>query len=199
MTDWVLGAVRSFGYPILAVGLFVDGLGLPFPGQIALLCAGFLVSRGELHLPGTLLAGTSGLLAGTLTAFGIGRGQGERLARWLRRLGVSRESLRRAEASLNRWGAWGFVVGHFIPTLGNVTPYLAGAGGVGWARFLAAALLHGAVWVGLPVAGGYYVGSRWQSVAAWLGRGAEWVAALACLGLLILWSVRALKSRRQAA
>lgn len=199
MTDWVLGTVRSFGYPILVVGLFVDGLGLPFPGQIALLFAGFLASRGELHLLGTILAGTAGVLGGTLSAYGIGRGQGDRLARWLRRVGVVPESLRRAEAALAQWGVWGYLLGHFIPTLGNVTPYLAGAGGVGWPLFFAAALLHGTVWVGVPVAGGYYLGSRWPAMAAWLGRGAEWVAAAVVLGLLICWSLRTLKPRRRAA
>ncbi|MFO7255188.1 MULTISPECIES: DedA family protein [Limnochorda] len=199
MVEWILGHVRTFGYPVVALGLFIDGLGLPFPGQIALLFAGFLASRGDLHLAGILLAGTVGIVAGTGSAYWLGRGQASRLHRWLERLGVAPERLRRAQAALARWGIWGYALGHFVPTLGNVTPYLAGAGRVRLLPFLVAAVLHGAAWVGLPVAAGYVLGSRWPSVAAWLGRAAEWVAVIAILGWLLVWSLRTFRTHREPA
>jgi len=187
MTGWILWAIRTFGYPVLAAGLFVDGLGLPFPGQIALLFAGFLASRGDLSLVGVSAAGAAGVLTGTLTAYLVGRVQGDRLARWLQRLGLSEGQLAQAGAALSRWGVWGYLLGHFIPTLGNVTPYLAGAGGARPLVFAAAALVHVALWVGLPVAGGYLLGSRWPALAAWIGKGGEWLAVAVFFGLMALW------------
>ncbi|BAS26972.1 DedA family protein [Limnochorda pilosa] len=199
MTDWILWAVRTFGYPILAVGLFVEGLGLPFPGQITLLFAGFLASRGDLALPWLAATAAAGALAGTLTAYGIGRGQGGRLARWFQRLGVPAERVRQAEETMARWGVWGYLVGRFIPTLGNVTPYLAGAGGAGLAVFSAAAVLHVAVWTGLPVAGGFLLGSRWPALASRVGKGGEWLGVATFFGLLAFWLYRRTRRRRQPA
>jgi len=62
--------------------------------------------------------------------------------------------VRQTENQFARWGILALLFGKFVPGMATVGPPLAGAMGIGAARFLAYTALGGLIWVGVMVGAG---------------------------------------------
>ncbi|MBP2656950.1 MAG: yabI 1, partial [Firmicutes bacterium] len=116
-------------------------------------------------------------------AFMIGRYIGEPfIKRWGRYIGITPERLDKAKELLQKSAPAYVVGGRFIPTVGNVTPYVAGISGISIARFLIYDMLHAVLWLTIFLGAGAVLGSQWNRMvdSLWL----KWVTIGG--GLLIL-------------
>src|SRR2546423_1654030 len=110
---------------VLAVG--VESMGVPVPGETALVIAAVAAAQGHLSPVGVALAATAGAIVGDNIGYWIGRRYGFRLtrARGLRRL-YAGERLARAEAFFARRGWVAVFFGRFIAFLRIFAGPLAG-------------------------------------------------------------------------
>jgi membrane protein DedA with SNARE-associated domain len=140
------------------------------PGtELTMLFAGFNVFEGHLSLPGIIVAGIVGDVAGASIAYAIGYfGRIELIERHGNKLHISRRRLARAHGWFDRYGAPSVFVSRFIPVLRAVFPYAAGVAEMPYPRFAAYATLGSIPWIaGLGILG-RAVGSSWQSWRAHL-------------------------------
>src|SRR5450432_680523 len=107
-----LHLIATYGYPVLAVLLFLASVGLPLPVALVLVALGALSAEGSaegsaLSLPLLILFGALASVSGDLILYGLGHVGGPRLLGWLRRLrhGMLAGPLDRAEDQLQRHGA----------------------------------------------------------------------------------------------
>lgn len=49
--EWIYELFQQYGYYVVLVGLFLEYIALPFPGEPTLAYAGFLSHQGDLSLP----------------------------------------------------------------------------------------------------------------------------------------------------
>jgi len=187
LTEKILEILRELGLPGLFAGIFLESLGLPFPGSLLLALTGFLAKQGQLNIMAAWLVAMIGYMLGSTSAFLVGRHVGESfIKRWGKYLGLTPERLSTAQGWLQR-SAPGFIIGgRFLPTVGNVTPYVAGISGITLVKFLLYDSIHAFLWLTLFLGAGSLLGKNWHRVAdsqwsRWL-----WIAVVLVLLVCLL-------------
>ena len=163
-------------YILVGAVIGIESLGVPLPGEIALVSAALLSSRHSLDISPIGVAGASalGAIIGDTIGYSIGRRYGmslfERLGkRFPKHFGPGHVAL--AKQLFQRWGVWAVFFGRFIALLRIFAGPLAGAMRMRYPRFLAANASGAIVWAGGTVAVVYYAGmatERWLSRFSWI-------------------------------
>ena len=163
----------------LVVGLIIglESLGIPLPGEIALVSAALLASRHTLDINpvGVGAAATIGAIVGDTIGYSIGHRYGmglfERLGkRFPKHFGPGHVAL--AKQFFTRWGMGAVFFGRFIALLRIFAGPLAGALKMPYSHFLAANASGGLIWAGGTTAVVYYLGlaaEKWLSRFSWIG------------------------------
>lgn len=68
----IIQVIDFVGYGGVGFLMLIESCGIPFPSEIIMPFAGFLVAIGKMNFIGAVLAGTFGNLAGSLLAYWIG-------------------------------------------------------------------------------------------------------------------------------
>lgn len=164
LVNLATNVIDSLGYAGVAVLTATTGV-IGVPGtEPVMLFAGFDVYNGDLTLPGIIVAGVFGDMAGACIAYTIGYyGRRELLERQGSKLHVNPQKLDRAHRWSERYGAPAIFVSRLIPFARAAFPYAAGVAEMPFVRFFLAALGGSIVWIaGLGVLG-REVGSNWSS------------------------------------
>lgn len=135
------------------------------PGtEPTMLFAGFDVFRGQLTLPGIIVAGVIGDVAGASIAYAIGfYGRQELLERQGSKLHVSSSGLDRAHRWFERWGTPVIFISRLLPFIRAAFPYAAGVAQMPYRRFLPLTVLGSAIWIAALGILGRELGSQWQA------------------------------------
>jgi membrane protein DedA with SNARE-associated domain len=178
-------------YLVVGAIIGIESLGIPLPGEIALVSAALLASRHTLDINPVAVgaAATIGAIIGDTIGYSIGRRFGmslfERLGRrFPKHFGPGHVAL--AKRLFARWGVWAVFVGRFIALLRILAGPLAGALKMRYTHFLAANASGGLLWAGGTTAVVYYAGlaaERWLSRFSWI---ALVVAVLVGIGMTML-------------
>lgn len=166
-------------YLVVGVVIGLESLGIPLPGEIALVSAALLASRHTLDISpvGVATAATIGAIVGDTIGYSIGHRYGmglfERLGRrFPKHFGPGHVAL--AKQLFTRWGVWAVFFGRFIALLRIFAGPLAGALKMPYRKFLAANATGAIFWAGGTTAVVYYLG---LAAEKWLSR-FSWVALL---------------------
>jgi membrane protein DedA with SNARE-associated domain len=176
--DSLLQTIPPFAvYLVVGTVIGLESLGIPLPGEIALVSAALLASRHTLDINpvGVGAAATIGAIVGDTIGYSIGRRYGmglfERLGRrFPKHFGPGHVAL--AKQFFTRWGMWAVFFGRFIALLRIFAGPLAGALKMPYSHFLAANASGGLVWAGGTTAVVYYLGlaaEKWLSRFSWVG------------------------------
>jgi membrane protein DedA with SNARE-associated domain len=162
----------------LTVGLVIglESLGIPLPGEIALVSAAVMSSRENLDISPVWVgvAAITGAIIGDSIGYTIGRRYGmslfERLGRrFPKHFGTGHVAL--AKQLFSRWGVWAVFFGRFIALLRILAGPLAGALHMRYRHFLAANAAGAICWAGGTTAVVYFLGlaaERWLSRFSWV-------------------------------
>jgi membrane protein DedA with SNARE-associated domain/rhodanese-related sulfurtransferase len=125
------------GLAFLALAMFLQAIGLPIPGAVALILAAAQAATG--HVAGTAVIGSAllAMMAGDAVMFLLGRRTGWWLLGTLCRISLNPESCVVTSAdTFHRRGRSLLVVAKFLPGINTMGPPLAGSMQMGWGTFL---------------------------------------------------------------
>lgn len=192
-TQWYAGV---YGYPILFLGVFLEDVGLPVPGETAVLVAGFVASAaGGAHLSlGWVIAVT---FVAAILGDNLGYWLGQHFARPRLQqsqgfLFLTPERFRWIEGYFAKHGTSTVFFSRFITGVRVICAMAAGAAGMSWERFVLANAGGALAWATVISLAGYFFGASWKILHHWLGWGA-WMI-LGAIALVII--VRHLTSRK---
>lgn len=140
--------VSTYGYGIVALFVGVESLGIPFPGETAIVVAGAYAGSTH-HLSPWLifLCAAGAAILGDNIGYEIGRLGGYRLLRrYGRYVRVNERELKVGRYIFDRYGTKVVFLGRFVSVLRTYAAFLAGTNRMRWARFLPANALGGIVW-----------------------------------------------------
>ncbi len=189
--DW--SYLIIFGAAMLECAAFA---GLLVPGESLVLASGFFAHQGILELDAVIAAVALGAVAGD----NIGYLLGARLGRdWLlkkgSRFGLRKKRLAQVDAFFQRQGPRAVFIGRFIGFARALVPFVAGASGMSYRRFVVADALGAGLWTVAFVALGYVLGASWQVAEKWISRSGLVLGAVLLIGAVWLW----LRRRRRRA
>jgi membrane-associated protein len=169
--DAFLSAVLVYGYPALALTLFVGAIGLPVPTGLSTTVAGSLASQGYLDWGPAVGIVVAASLLGDLVGYGLGRGLNEGfISRWGHWFAYTRSNRLRVEALFARWGPMTIVLTRTLAShMSSVVSLLAGLSRYRLAGFLAYAAAGRMLWAAAYFGLGYSIGADLEAASRFLG------------------------------
>jgi membrane protein DedA with SNARE-associated domain/membrane-associated phospholipid phosphatase len=195
MLQFLQHLLASYGYLAVAVGVMVESMGVPIPGETMLLLAAAYAGAGGLDVRGVIVAAALGAIVGDSIGYEIGRLGGRALLeRYGHRLHLSKRHLAHAEAFFARHGDKTVFFGRFTAFLRAFSAFLAGVNRMPYQRFLLFNAAGGILWaVSFGLLGAAF-GSQWPLIERWAGRAGLLIAALLLLillaGFLARWAIQ---------
>jgi membrane-associated protein len=186
---------QSIGLPLLFALVAVETMGVPVPGETALITAAIVASRGRLPIEAVIAVAAAAAIVGDNVGFTIGRKVGRRVLRAPGPLHNHRlRVLDVGEPFFERHGAKAVFLGRWVTGLRITSAWLAGANHMSWAKFLPYNALGGIAWAASVGLASYFLGHRAESAIHAIGLVALIATVSALLGLWITMRIR----RRQA-
>ncbi len=180
--------LEKHGAIALFVPIFVEGFGIPAPGQTLLIAAALLAHGGRLPLSTVLMIAALATFSGNLVGFMAGRllGRG-----FLDRQAASGGLLARVEGLVARHGLGFLIASRFIEGLKQTASLAMGAFGLAPRRFLLGNLLASVCWAAAFSLAPWWLGAHAHQALAFLHQHRLLAWAVALLGLLgVLWRRR---------
>lgn len=191
--------VSAYGYVAIFAILLADSIGVPLPTEVTLLACGYLVSRGQLALLPSILAGWVGSLLGSAVAYSLGRRFGHGLLEWVGRL------FRLPDATLHKVQTWfaergptAVLVARWVPFVRNYISYPAGALGTPFLRYALFTAIGYGSWIAFTITMGNQLHRTWKLLLARFDQGAWIILALAVVGVGVYWYFKRRRTRRSS-
>jgi membrane protein DedA with SNARE-associated domain len=195
--------IASYGY--LAVFLLVgaESLGIPLPGETALITASIYAGHAHRLSPWLIFAvASAGAIIGDSIGYWIGDKGGYRLVRrYGPKVRLDERKLKIARYLFDTHGTKVVFFGRFVSILRTYAAFLAGTSKMRWRKFLPANASGGILWAGVYTLAAYLAGNALQRASgtiSWVLGGAAVVAIVAVL-LLAQYQTGRLAVRAEAA
>lgn len=169
MAAHLVALVERYGYAIIALFLFGEGLAIPFPSDTTVVTASALAARGHLSLVLVFLVATLSTALGTTAAYFLGRRGSTVLARYAHGGGGA---LGRARQFFERHGATAVLFGRFVPVVRMLISFVAGISQMEARRFALYNLAGAGIWAMAFCGIGYFFGRHASAFYHQLVRGA---------------------------
>ena len=196
----IFSVTQNLGYPLLAVFVGIEALGIPVPGETAVIFGGLAASSGRLSIVLVIVVAAAGAIIGDNIGFEIGRRGGRALLERPGRFYEERQRvLKIGDPFFERHGPKAVFLGRWIAGLRVWASWLAGASSMRWRTFFAWNALGGIAWATSVALAAYYGGTAVEKVFSQVG-----VYAIIAVGAVVvlgggylLWRRR--KHRRERA
>src|SRR5215469_8497193 len=190
--------VTSFGYLAVFALVGLESLGVPLPGETALIIACVYAANTHRLSPWLIFAvACTGAIAGDNIGYFLGDQGGYRLlkrvgehgvrfwaGRWRTWHPVDERKLKIARYLFDRYGAKVVFFGRFVSILRTYAAFLAGTSKMRWRKFLPANAAGGIVWAGIYTAVSYFAGHWLQQASGTI----DWIlGGAAVVAIIVVW------------
>jgi membrane protein DedA with SNARE-associated domain len=181
--------IDKLGLAGLALGVFLNGLGVPGLSEVLLPLSGVAVHQGTMDLVTVFVVAMFAQLLGVSAAYGIARNGGLPLIeKYGRYILISRRELDASERAFEKYGGRLVIVGAFVPGIQGFIGYAAGVARMNFGWFLINVFVGKLVWVGGLVYLGLVVGDNLDAIDSVMKQaGAAVLALLLAAGLWYLY------------
>jgi membrane protein DedA with SNARE-associated domain len=195
--------LTQYGYAAVLVIVGLESLGIPLPGETALITAGIYAgTTHKLSIWGVFAAAAAGAIIGDNIGFWIGDKGGYRL---LRRYGhyvrADEAKIKVGRYVFDRHGPKVVFFGRFVSVLRTYAAFLAGTLRMHWRKFLPYNALGGIVWAATYAFGAYAVGNTVTKASKTIdiGLGVAAAATLVASILIVRHQANKLTMKAEAA
>jgi membrane protein DedA with SNARE-associated domain len=159
--------IANFGYGTIAAIVALEGMGIPVPGETALVLAALYAERTHnLNIGFVIAAAAAGAIAGDNIGFWIGREIGYRLVlRFGSYVGLTESRIKLGQYLFQRHGGLVVFVARFVAVLRTIAPLLAGLNRMAWRRFVVFNAGGGILWAAVYGSGAYLLGREMEQFA----------------------------------
>ncbi len=190
MHGTISGLVASYGYVVLFFLVGLESLGIPLPGETALVTAAAIAALGHLSIYVVVATAAAAAIIGDNGGYWIGREGGIALVRrYGRVLHLNESHLERAHAFFERHGPKTVFIGRFIALLRTWAAVLAGAGHMPYGTFMLYNAFGAVCWSVIFGTLGYVFGRNLPQLEHYVGQASLAGVLLVALvvGLALGW------------
>ena len=165
----IVGIVGDLGYAGVFILMFLESTFFPFPSEIVMIPAGYLVYKGEMNFFMVLFCGITGSLAGALfnyyLAIYLGRAL---LIKYGRYFFISEQTIVKMEIFFKNHGHISTFSGRLIPAIRQLISFPAGLARMNIVTFCFYTTLGASIWVIILTCLGYYIGDNQDLIKEYL-------------------------------
>jgi membrane-associated protein len=153
------GALMAYGYPVIALIIFIESAIFPFlPGDSLLVVAGIYAAKGDINLAVLSAILIPAAVLGNGIAYFLGKSVGPRLFSNPKSRFFKPAYATKAHEFYERHGGSAIVMARFVPIVRTFVPVIAGIAGMPFGRFLMFNVVGGVLWILSMGLGGYFLG-----------------------------------------
>ncbi|MCT6913622.1 MAG: DedA family protein [Bacillus wiedmannii] len=169
--EWIHELFQQYGYYVVLVGLLLEYIALPFPGEPTLAYAGFLSHQGDLSLPILIMLSFIGTSVGMTFQYFLGNKLGMPfIQKYGKYVFLTQKKIDVTKMWFDTYGYFLIFIAFFIPGVRHFTGYFAGIINLPFRRF-AMTIYSGALfWVSFFLIGGYWLGENLEEIFQILGQ-----------------------------
>ena len=139
--------LQSYTYPVLVALVLLESVGIPLPGEIALVTAAAYASLGHISIYIVIILAAAAAIVGGILGYLIGiKGGLPLVVRYGGYVGVKRSHIERTHAFFERNGAKTILFGRFIAILRTWAAVVAGAASMSFTKFVIYTSTGSIVW-----------------------------------------------------
>jgi membrane protein DedA with SNARE-associated domain len=180
-------------YPAVLLLVLLESLGIPLPGEIALVTAAAYASLGHISIYVVIILAAIGAIVGGVLGYWIGiKGGLPLLAHYGGYIGVRRSHIDRAHAFFEKNGAKTILFGRFIAILRTWAAIIAGTACMSFATFVTYNTIGSVVWAIVFGWLGYYFGRDLPLLETYIARVSFAALIALVVGILafLIWKRR---------
>ena len=194
LVQWLVQNILDMGYMGIFLLMMIESSFIPFPSEIVLIPAGYLVHEGEMNMLLVFLAALFGSLAGAfINYFGaliIGR---RLLLKFGKYFFVSNSAMDKMEAFFQKHGPISTFTGRLIPGIRQLISIPAGLSRMSLFPFTLYTALGAGIWSMVLIMLGYIVGENQALITTYLHQ--ITLAVLGTLVVLVFVYIRRIKTK----
>ena len=192
----ILNLTTQLGYPLLGLAVGIEALGVPVPGETAVIFGGLAANSHHLSIVLVIVVASAGAIIGDNIGFVIGRHGGRALLSRPGRFYEERQKvLAIGDPFFARHGPKAVFLGRWVAGLRVWASWLAGASSMPWPTFIVWNAAGGIAWATSVALAAYFGGKAVESVFAKIG-----LYGIIVAGVLIVaggvWFFRRRRRRR---
>jgi len=174
--------LQTYTYPVLLALVMLESLGIPLPGEIALVTAAAYASLGHISIYIVIALAAIGAIVGGVLGYWIGiKGGLPLVAHYGGYIGVRRSHIAKAHEFFEKNGAKTILFGRFIAVLRTWAAIIAGAACMSFTKFVTYNALGSVVWAIVFGWLGFYFGHDLPLLETYISR----VSLILLIGLAI--------------
>lgn len=158
---FIVNLVESWGYLGIFCMMFLESSFFPFPSEVAMIPAGYLVFQGKMNIFLAFFAGTFGSLMGAIfnyyLCYFFGRSLIEKYGKYV---GIDDEKMKKFESFFKRHGEISTFNCRLIPGIRQYISLPAGLAKMNIFRFSLFTTLGAGIWVAILLGLGYFLGQN---------------------------------------
>ncbi|WP_289242358.1 DedA family protein [uncultured Campylobacter sp.] len=169
IVTYLVDLVADWGYLGIFLLMALESSFFPFPSEVVMIPAGYLVYTGQMNLYMAFAAGAFGSLAGALfnyyLCYFLGR---PFIAKYGKYVGITDEKMAKFESFFNRYGEISTFNCRLIPGIRQYISLPAGLAKMNIFTFSLYTTLGAGIWVAILLAIGYYIGDQKELIKEYL-------------------------------
>ncbi|MCC8108226.1 MAG: DedA family protein [Planctomycetes bacterium] len=186
---WLANTVLNLGYPGIVFLMAVESSLVPFPSELVMPPAGYLIHEGQMSWLPVILAGTAGSLLGALFNYFLALRFGRPfLLRFGKYVFLKPEHLERTERFFASHGEITTFVGRLIPVIRQLISLPAGISRMPLGRFCFFTTFGAALWITILTVIGWLVGQNQDLLHEHMRNATLWVIGGA--GLVVILYIK---------
>lgn len=153
--------IEHYSYIIIFLFMAIESSFIPFPSELVMIPAGYLIAKGKLSFSYALLSGILGSIAGALVNYHLARTIGSKLLyKYGKFFFISSEKLTKIEKFFSSHGSISTFSGRLIPGIRQYISFPAGLASMCQKRFIFFTCLGSAIWVAILIIVGVICGNN---------------------------------------
>ncbi|MDD2651444.1 MAG: DedA family protein [Sulfurimonas sp.] len=187
--------ILDWGYIGVFILMTIESSFIPFPSEIVLIPAGYLASKGEMHIGMIMLSALGGSMAGAFVNYYLALLLGRKiLSKYGKYFFIKENALQKMDDYFEKHGHISTFIGRLLPGIRQLISIPAGLARMNLAVFSLYTALGASLWAFILVILGYTIGENQELIDAYLKQITFVVVVI--LVLLALWYIRYQKSKK---
>ncbi len=158
---WLVTTIGKLGYAGVLILMGIESSFIPFPSEVIVPPAGYLVSQGQMNMVIVIICGIIGSIAGALVNYWLAAKFGRTfLLKYSKYFFLNEEKFDKFEKFFHTHGDITTFVGRLIPGVRQYISFPAGLVRMNLPKFITYTALGAGIWVVILAYVGYFVGNN---------------------------------------